>query len=195
MYASQPAQNPVDAVSLVYDSAPLSRELAILGRPRAILHASATAPLAHWFVRLTDVAPDGTSTLITGGGLNGAQRNSSTRPEPLEPGRTYPLEVNLHFTSWVFQPGHRIRVAIRGRGQPLLRSVVGELAEPGMRTLRDRRFVAGPHHHLSEKYLAAYVEERRWLEANQHNPHVFRDTILALVRGEGLSYDQLVAAR
>jgi transposase-like protein len=90
---------------------------------------------------------------------------------------------------------HRIRVAIRGRGQPLLRSVVGELAEPGMRTLRDRRFVAGPHHHLSEKYLAAYVEERRWLEANQHNPHVFRDTILALVRGEGLSYDQLVAAR
>ena len=90
---------------------------------------------------------------------------------------------------------HRIRVAIRGRGQPLLRSVVGELAEPGMRTLRDRRFVAGPHHHLSEKYLAAYVEERRWLEANQDNPHVFRDTILALVRGEGLSYDQLVAAR
>ena len=76
---------------------------------------------------------------------------------------------------------------MRGRGQPLLRTVVGELA--------DRRLVAGPHHHLSEKYLAAYVEERRWLEANQDNPHVFRDTILALVRGEGLSYEQLVAAR
>ena len=82
---------------------------------------------------------------------------------------------------------HRIRVAMRGRGQPLLRDVVGDLAS--------RRLVAGPHHHLSEKYLAAYVEERRWLEANQDNPHVFRDTILALVRGEGLSYDQLVAAR
>ena len=82
---------------------------------------------------------------------------------------------------------HRIRVAMRGRGQPLLRDVVGDLAS--------RRRVAGPHHHLSEKYLAAYVEERRWLEANQDNPHVFRDTILALVRGEGLSYDQLVAAR
>jgi len=82
---------------------------------------------------------------------------------------------------------HRIRVAIRGRGQPLLREVVGDFGT--------RRRVAGPHHHLSEKYLAAYVEERRWLEANQDNPHVFRDTILALVRGEGLSYDQLVAAR
>jgi transposase-like protein len=82
---------------------------------------------------------------------------------------------------------HRIRVAMRGRGQPLLRSVVGDLGE--------RRRLAGPHHHTSEKYLAAYLEERRWLQANQDNPHVFRDTILALVRGEGLSYDQLVAAR
>jgi hypothetical protein len=83
---------------------------------------------------------------------------------------------------------HRIRVAIRGRGQPILRDVVGELGE-------GRRFVAGPHHHLSEKYLDAYVEERCWLEANQGNPHVFRDTILALVAGEGVSYDQLVHAR
>jgi transposase-like protein len=82
---------------------------------------------------------------------------------------------------------HRIRVAMRGRGQPLLRTVVGEL--------RDRRRLASPHHHLSEKYLAAYVDERRWLEENRGNPHVFRDTILALVSGEGLSYDQLVAAR
>jgi transposase-like protein len=82
---------------------------------------------------------------------------------------------------------HRIRVAMRGRGQPLLRTVVGELSE--------RRALAGPHHHLSDKYLSAYVEERRFIEANQDNPHVFRDTILALVSGEGLSYDQLVAAR
>jgi transposase-like protein len=82
---------------------------------------------------------------------------------------------------------HRIRVAMRGRGQPILRSVVDDLAE--------RRRVAGPYHHLSDKYLDAYLEERRWLVENQDNPHVFRDTILALVRGEGLSYDQLVASR
>ena len=87
---------------------------------------------------------------------------------------------------------HRIRVAIRGRGEPILRDVIDELGEPN---INERKLVAGPHHHLSEKYLSAYVEERRWLEANQGNPHVFRDTILALVTGEGLSYDQLVAAR
>ena len=80
---------------------------------------------------------------------------------------------------------HRIRVAMRGRGEPLLRSVVGDL----------RGQAAGPYHHLSDKYLPAYAGERRWRDANRGNPHVFRDTILALVRGEGLSYDQLVSAR
>ena len=59
---------PVDAFSLVYDSAPLQDEVAILGRPHARLRASATAPLADWFARLSDVAPDGTVTQITGAG-------------------------------------------------------------------------------------------------------------------------------
>ena len=70
---------PVDAFSLVYDSAPLREEVAILGRPRALLQASATAPLADWFARLSDVAPDGTVTQITGAGINGAQRESMER--------------------------------------------------------------------------------------------------------------------
>ena len=83
---------------------------------------------------------------------------------------------------------HRIRV-----GDPRARPAAP--ARRRRRARRGRRLVAGPHHHLSDKYLDAYVEERRWLEANQGNPHVFRDTILALVTGEGLSYDQLVAAR
>ena len=48
---------PVDAFSLVYDSAPLKEDLAILGSPRAHLRVSATAPLADWFARLSDVAP------------------------------------------------------------------------------------------------------------------------------------------
>ena len=45
-----------------------------------MLQASATAPLADWFARLSDVAPDGTVTQITGAGINGAQRESMTEP-------------------------------------------------------------------------------------------------------------------
>jgi predicted acyl esterase len=111
---------PVDAFSLVYDSAPLEQDLAILGRPRALLRASATAPLADWFARLSDIAPDGTVTQITGAGLNGAQRESMTEPRDLEPGKVYPLDIEMHLTSWVFTKGHRIRVAISNSLWPMV---------------------------------------------------------------------------
>jgi putative CocE/NonD family hydrolase len=60
-----PDQRPVDAFSLVYDSPPLAEEKAILGRPKVYFRSSVTAPLANWFVRLCDKAPDGTVTLVT----------------------------------------------------------------------------------------------------------------------------------
>ena len=111
---------PVDAFSLVYDSAPLENEVAILGRPRALLQASATAPLADWFSRLSDVAPDGTVTQITGAGLNGAQRESTSEPKDMKPGKTYPLDIEMHLTSWVFPKGHRIRVSISNALWPMI---------------------------------------------------------------------------
>jgi uncharacterized protein len=111
---------PVDAFSLVYDSAPLQDEVAVLGRPHARLQASASAPLADWFARLSDVAPDGTVTQITGAGLNGAQRDSMSEPRDLEPGKVYPLDIEMHLTSWVFPKGHRIRVAISNALWPMM---------------------------------------------------------------------------
>jgi uncharacterized protein len=111
---------PVDAFSLVYDSAPLKKELAILGRPHALLQASATAPLADWFVRISDVAPDGSVTQITGAGINGAQRESMAEPRALEPGKFYALDITMHLTSWVFPAGHRIRLAISNALWPMI---------------------------------------------------------------------------
>jgi hypothetical protein len=111
---------PVDAFSLVYDSAPLTEEVAILGRPYALLQASATAPLADWFARLSDVAPDGTVTQITGAGLNGTQRESMNAPRDLAPGKIYPLDIEMHLTSWVFPQGHRIRLAISNALWPMV---------------------------------------------------------------------------
>lgn len=107
-----PDQRPGDAQGLVYESAPLDRELQILGQPVAYLRTAVDAAQANWFVKLSDVAPDGTTTLITGGALNGTHRASSVTPEPLSPGRKHDLEVRLHFTSWILQPGHRIRVSV-----------------------------------------------------------------------------------
>lgn len=113
-------QRPVDAFSLVYDSAPLQEEIAILGWPHALLQASAPAPLADWFARLSDVAPDGSVTQITGAGLNGAQRDSTIEPHDLESGKAYSLDIKMHVTSWIFPKGHRIRVAISNALWPMI---------------------------------------------------------------------------
>lgn len=113
-------QRPVDAFSLTYDSAPLEQNVAILGWPQARLQASAPVPLADWFVRLSDVAPDGSVTQVTGAGLNGAQRESMSDPHDLEPNKVYPLDIQLHFTSWVFPKGHRIRIAVSNALWPMI---------------------------------------------------------------------------
>ena len=112
-------QRPADAYSLIYDSAPLEEDVAMIGRAHVRLLASADAPLANWFVRLEDVAPDGRVTAITGSGLSGAQRDSKENPEPLVPGREYWLKLDLYLSSWVWPRGHQIRVAISNAQWPM----------------------------------------------------------------------------
>ena len=115
-----PDQRPADAFSLVYDTGPLADEVEILGLPRAFLNVSADAPLAHWFARLSDVAPDGTVTLVAGAGFNGAHRESAREPKPIEPGRPFAIDIEMHFTSWVFPKGHRMRLAVSNAMWPMI---------------------------------------------------------------------------
>jgi len=112
-------QRPTDAFSLVYDSEPLAADTEILGLPRAVLKISADAPRANWFVRVSDVAPDGTVTQVAGAGFNGTHRNSAREPEDIEPGVEFDLDIKMHFTSWVFPKGHRIRFAVANAQWPM----------------------------------------------------------------------------
>ena len=113
-------QRPTDAMSLVYDTAPLAEDLEVMGLPQAHLQVSVDAPQADWFVRLSDVAPDGAVTQVAGAGMNGAHRESARTPKSLVPGEPFSLEVELHFTSWIFPKGHRIRLAIDNAQWPML---------------------------------------------------------------------------
>jgi hypothetical protein len=92
----------------------------IVGFPRVRLRVSADAPLAHWVARLEDVRPDGTVSLVTGRLLNGSQRHSRLEPELLEPGEIYDLEIDLHFTTWTFKAGHRVRLAVSNALFPMI---------------------------------------------------------------------------
>ncbi len=111
-------QRVEDAYSLNWTSDLLSEPLEILGYPEAKLHIAATADVAFVVVRLTDIAPDGQAALVTKGVLNLTHRNSHETPEPLEPGRMYSVNFLLDATSWIFAPGHRIRISINGADYP-----------------------------------------------------------------------------
>ncbi len=111
---------PDDAGSLVFDSQVLKEGFEIVGFPRVRLRVSADAPIAHWIARLEDVQPDGTVSLVTGGLINGSQRDSRLEPHPLEPGKNYDIEFDMHFTTWTFKPGHRIRLSISNALFPMI---------------------------------------------------------------------------
>jgi uncharacterized protein len=111
---------PDDAGSLVHDGPVLAERLEIVGFPRLRLRVRVDAPLAHFIVRLEDVNPDGRVALVAGGLLNGSQRRDPTHPEALPPGQAVDLAFDLHFTTWTFQPGHRIRLAVTNAQFPMI---------------------------------------------------------------------------
>ena len=115
-----PDQQSMDDYSLTYDSQPLDSAMEILGMPRALLKVSSDASRSNWVVRICDVAPDGSVTQVGGAAFNGTHRKSAREPEDLIPGKIFPLEIELHFTSWVFPKGHRIRLAINNAQWPML---------------------------------------------------------------------------
>ncbi len=111
-------QRSDEAPSLVFTSEPLTEPAEILGRPRAILHVASSAEVAAFVVKLSDVAPDGASALVSRGILNGTRRNSLSDPSPMVPGEVYELTIDLDATGWIFEPGHQIRLAVSGSDFP-----------------------------------------------------------------------------
>jgi putative CocE/NonD family hydrolase len=103
---------------LTYNTPPLTEALEITGPVTAVLFATSTAPDTDFTAALVDVFPDGYAQLIQEGILRASFRESDTTPTPIEPGRVYRYEIDLWATSYVVQPGHRIRVEISSSNFP-----------------------------------------------------------------------------
>jgi predicted acyl esterase len=115
-----PDLQPSDDHALVYDTEPLEEPLEILGSPVARLRVSADATRANWVARIADVAPDGRVTHVAAAAFNGTHRESARTPADIVPGEVFPLNIEMHFTSWVFPPGHRIRFSVSNSQWPML---------------------------------------------------------------------------
>jgi putative CocE/NonD family hydrolase len=111
---------PDEALSLTYTGEPLAEPLDVIGLPEAVLHISSTAPVAHVVVRLTDVAPDGTSALVTTGILNLTHRDSHAEPQPLTPGEVYEVRVPFKGVAYRWLPGHRVRLSVASAYWPVI---------------------------------------------------------------------------
>jgi hypothetical protein len=110
-------QRADDAWSRCYDWT-VDAPVEILGNPMLRVRVTASTPVAYLSAKLCDVFPDGTSALVTRGMLNLTHRASSVEPEPLVPGEPVAVEIELEATSWVFEPGHRVRLALAGTDWP-----------------------------------------------------------------------------
>jgi len=109
-----------DAGAMVFDGAVVERAITIAGTPTVSLRVESPAPLTNWIARLEDVAPDGRVSLVTGGAVNGAELESRTAPARVPPGTIVIARFELHFTTWTFEPGHRVRLAVTNAQFPML---------------------------------------------------------------------------
>ena len=107
-----------DALSLTYDWEPLEADLDVMGHPRLRLTVTSPVPVAYLAARLCDVFPDGTSSLACRGLLNLTHRHGSDAPQALEPGVPTEIELELEATSWIFERGQRVRLALAGADWP-----------------------------------------------------------------------------
>jgi uncharacterized protein len=112
-------QREDDSGSITFDSQPLADDRSLVGEAIVTLSIAADKPQAMVAVRLTDVAPDGTSALITYAVLNLSHRESSEHPRKLIAGEFETVVIRMKPVAQVVPQGHRIRIAVSSSYWPL----------------------------------------------------------------------------
>jgi len=113
-------QRADDALSSIYTSAPLTGDMNIVGAPRVTLTLACDKPQAQIAVRLNHIHADGAATRITYGVLNLSHRNSAAHPQPMTPGKTEEITLDLDQIAYRIPAGDRLRVSISTAYWPLL---------------------------------------------------------------------------
>ena len=103
---------------LVYTTERLSQDTEICGPIKARLWASTSGRDADFMAKLLDVWPDGFAQRLSDGMVRARFREGMERPAPVEPGRVYPLDVDVWNTCQLLRAGHRIRLEIASSAFP-----------------------------------------------------------------------------
>jgi putative CocE/NonD family hydrolase len=103
---------------LVYTSPVLTEDLEVTGPVRTVLYVSTSANDTDFTAKLVDLQPDGRPLLVTDGIQRLRYRLSLEKPVFVKRNRAYQISVDTGVTSYVFEPGHRIRVEVSSSNFP-----------------------------------------------------------------------------
>ncbi len=113
-----PDQRSEDGRSTCIDFAPLAEDTGILGNVRVSLRLASDQPEANIIARLCDVAPDGSSTLVTRGVLNLNKRQGRDKTAPLPAGEFVEVDFDLVAVGYIVPAGHTVRLALSSNYWP-----------------------------------------------------------------------------
>ena len=107
-------QDPVERTKyvVVYTSAPLERDLVIVGDVHATIHAATDAPDTDFTARLCAVDTAGISTNVLEGIVRAGYRESAERPTPIRQGEIHEYRIELGPIAVRVPAGHRIRLVV-----------------------------------------------------------------------------------
>jgi putative CocE/NonD family hydrolase len=109
---------------LVFETAPLERDVEVTGPLTVKLWISSSAPSTDFTAKLIDVYPpsedypEGYAMNLADGILRTHYRNGFEKREMMKPGEAYELTIPMFATSNLFKKGHRIRVDISSSDYP-----------------------------------------------------------------------------
>ena len=106
---------------LTFDSMPLTAETEVIGPIEAKVFVSCTCRDLDLWVRLFDVAPDGTAFNLASPGpdvVRASYRDKTKGRQLLRPGQIYDINLQGPVTSNQFKAGHRMRAQLSGSFYP-----------------------------------------------------------------------------
>lgn len=104
---------------LVYTSAPVDKDVSIVGPLQAVVYAKTTGRHADFTAKLVEVRPDGYAAILADGIKHGPDAGKHpSAGTGVEPGRVYPYTIDLGATAIRLRQGHRVRLEISSSNFP-----------------------------------------------------------------------------
>lgn len=150
---------------LVYTTPPLAADRVLAGPLAATIYATANTTDTEWIAKVSDVAPDGTSTDLTQGALLGSHRaldeartwrapdglpvlpyhpDTKASKQPVVPGAVTRYDIEIRSTFVTLKAGHRLRLTLLSAQTPHLIPIPEDLVKLAGGLYEVQRSAAAP---------------------------------------------------